>query len=130
MTPSISFSRPVTGASLLSEGGAGRVRPDSSGIGEPLGGACPTGRRPRELLDLLAHGLEADPERLQRLGADTLPLGDQTEEDVLRPDVVVVEEPRLFLSQNHDSASPIRDFFKNIGRPPDSTPFPHWPLSF
>ena len=55
-----------------------------------------------DLLDLGAHGLERDAERLERLGRDTLTLVDQAEQDVLGPDVVVVEEPRFFLREDND----------------------------
>src|SRR5437660_913063 len=53
-----------------------------------------------DLFDLLAHTLQRDPQRLQRLGGDTLTLVNQTEKDVLGADVVVVEHPGLFLSQD------------------------------
>ena len=55
-----------------------------------------------DLLDLGAHGLERDAERLERLGRDALTLVDQAEQDVLGPDVVVVEQPRLLLREDHD----------------------------
>ena len=42
------------------------------------------------------------PRRLERLGRDALALVDQAEQDVLGPDVVVVEEARLFLREDHD----------------------------
>src|SRR6266568_811274 len=57
---------------------------------------------PDDLLHLLAHGLKADPERLKRLGGHALALMDEAEQDVLRADVVVVEHPGLFLSQDHN----------------------------
>ena len=60
-----------------------------------------------DLLDLGAHGLERDAERLERLGGDALALVDQAEQDVLGPDVVVVEQPRFFLRQDDDSAGPV-----------------------
>ena len=60
-----------------------------------------------DLLDLGAHGLERDAERLERLGRDALTLVDQAEQDVLGPDVVVVEEPRLFLREDHDPPCPV-----------------------
>ena len=71
----------------------------------------PGGRRAAladDLLDLLADGLEADAERLERLGGDTLTLVDEPEEDVLGADVVVVEEPGFFLGQHHDPSAPGR----------------------
>ena len=59
------------------------------------------------LLDLLAHGLLADAQRLQGLGGDTFTLMDQAEQDVLGTDVVVVEHPGFFLSQHHNSPRPV-----------------------
>ena len=56
---------------------------------------------------------EADAQALQRPGGDALTLVDQTEQDVLGPDVVVVEEPRLFLSEDHDSPGPVGESFKH-----------------
>ena len=53
-----------------------------------------------DLLDLRAHGLQRDAQRLQRLRGDALALVDQAQQDVLGADVVVVEHPGLFLSQD------------------------------
>lgn len=53
-----------------------------------------------DLFDLLADRLKRDPEALQGLSGDTLTLVDQTQEDVLGADVVVVEHPGFFLSQD------------------------------
>jgi len=47
--------------------------------------------RPDRLFDLLAYRFQAYAEGLQRLGGHTLTLVDQTEQDVLGPDEVVVE---------------------------------------
>ena len=60
-----------------------------------------------DLLHLLAHGLQADPERLECLGRYALALVDEAEQDVLGADVVVVEHPGLFLSQDHDPPRPV-----------------------
>ena len=60
-----------------------------------------------DLLDLGAHGLERDAERLQRFGRDAFTLVDEAEQDVLGPDVVVVEEPRFFLREDHDPSCPV-----------------------
>jgi hypothetical protein len=60
-----------------------------------------------DLLDLLAHGVERDAERLQGLGRDALTLVDQPEQDVLGADVVVVEHPGLFLGQDDDAAGAV-----------------------
>ena len=65
-----------------------------------------------DLLDLAAHGLERDAERLERLGGDALALVDEPEQDVLGADVVVVEEACLLLRQDHDSAGPVGESFE------------------
>ena len=70
----------------------------------PAGG---TGTVADELLDLAACGLQRDAEGLQALGGHALTLVDQPEQDVLRADVVVVEQPRLFLGEYHDPPGPV-----------------------
>ena len=60
-----------------------------------------------DLHDLESHRLEADAHALQGPGGDTLAFVDETEQDVLGADVVVVEQPRFFLGQNHDPACPV-----------------------
>ena len=52
---------------------------------------------PDDLLHLAPHRLEADVERLQRLGRHPLVLVDESKQDVLGADVVVGEEACLFL---------------------------------
>ena len=69
-----------------------------------------------DLLDLAAHGLEGDAERLERLGGDALALVDEAEEDVLGADVVVVEEARFLLRQHHDPAGPVGEAFEQLDR--------------
>ena len=71
-----------------------------------------------DLLDLRAHGFERDAERLERLGGDALALVDQAEEDVLGPDVVVVEQARFFLRQDDHSAGSIGEAFEHGWNPP------------
>ena len=71
-----------------------------------------------DLFDLGAHGLERDAERLERLGGDALAFVDQAEQDVLGPDVVVVEQARLFLRQDDDSAGSIGEAFEHGWDPP------------
>jgi hypothetical protein len=66
-----------------------------------------------DLLDLRTHGLEGDPERLERLGGHTLALVDQPEQDVLGADVVVIEKARFLLRQHHDPAGPICEPFEH-----------------
>ncbi len=60
-----------------------------------------------DLLNLLAHRFQADAQRFERLGRDALALVNQSEQDVLGADVVVVQHPGLFLSQHHNSSSPV-----------------------
>ena len=67
-----------------------------------------------DLLDLLAHGLEGDAERLERLRGDALALVDQPEQDVLGPDVVVIEEASLLLGQHDDPAGPVGEAFEHV----------------
>ena len=79
-------------------------------------GDVATGRRAAladDLLDLRAHRLQGDAERLERLRGDALTLVDQPEQDVLGTDVVVVEQPCLFLGKDDHSASSIRETFEH-----------------
>ncbi len=55
-----------------------------------------------DLLHLGAHGLERDAERLECLGGNPFALVDQAEQDVLGPDVVVVEQARFLLGEDYD----------------------------
>jgi hypothetical protein len=43
----------------------------------------------------LRHLVERDTERLEHAGGDALALTDQTEQQMLGPDVVVIQPPRL-----------------------------------
>ena len=52
-----------------------------------------------DLRDLGPDGVERDPQGFQGLGGHPLTLVDEAQEDVLGPDVVVVEHPRLFLAR-------------------------------
>jgi len=76
-----------------------------------------------DLLDLIAHSLEADAEGLERFRGDALTLVDQAEQDVLRPDVVVVEQARFFLRQHHHSSSPVGEPLEHRYFPPRSGSF-------
>ena len=60
-----------------------------------------------DLLDLLTDGLQGDAQTLEGLGGDALALVDEAEEDVLSPDVVVVEHPGLFLGQDHHASGSV-----------------------
>ena len=70
-----------------------------------------------DLLNLLPYGLQADPQRLQGLGRDTLALVDEAKQDVFRADVVVVEHPGFFLSQDHDPPRPVGEPFEHLVAP-------------
>ena len=72
-----------------------------------------TAALPDDLLDLLTDGLERDAERLEGLGGDALTLVDQPEQNVLGTDVVVVEQPCLFLGKHDDPAGSICKAFKH-----------------
>src|SRR5581483_6972302 len=81
---------------------------------------------PDDLLDLLADGLEGDVQRLERLGGDPLALVDEAEQDVLGPDVVVVEHPRLFLGEDHHPPGSVGEAFEHVSvlRAQARLPFP------
>src|SRR4030081_2747514 len=66
-----------------------------------------------DLFNPRAHGLQRDAERLQRLRGDALALVDETEQDVLGTDVVVVQQARFLLRQNHDSPGPVGEAFEH-----------------
>jgi hypothetical protein len=67
-----------------------------------------------DLLDLAAHCLQGDAERLERLGGDALTLVDEAEQDVLGTDVVVVEQARLFLGQHDHPTGPVGESFEHL----------------
>ena len=84
-----------------------------------------------DLLNLLPHGLQADPQRLEGLSGYALALVDQAKQDVFRADVVVVEHPGFFLRQNHNSSSPVGEPLEHlvaphraVGEGPDLRPRP------
>ena len=73
-----------------------------------------------DLLDLLAHGVEGDAQRFERLGGDALTLVDEPEQDVLGSDVVVVEHPGLFLGQDDNTTRAVCETFEHQGRAPSA----------
>ncbi len=66
-----------------------------------------------DLLDPGPHVAELDPERGQGRRRDAVALVDQAEEEVLGPDVVVVEQARLFLRQHDDPPGPVGEAFEH-----------------
>ena len=69
------------------------------------------------LLDLLAHGLERDAKRLERLGRESLALVNKAKQDVLGPDEAVVQETRFLLSQDQYPACPIGESLEQLRLP-------------
>ena len=57
--------------------------------------------------------LERDTEAFERLRSDAFALVDETEQDVLGTDVVVVQQARFLLRQNHDSPGPVGEAFEH-----------------
>src|ERR1700730_4419890 len=70
------------------------------------------------LPDLLAHRLQVEAQRLQRVGGNALALMEESEQDVLGADVVVVQQPGLFLSQDHDPPRPVGKPLEHLTPPP------------
>ena len=70
-----------------------------------------------DLLDLLAHALQRDVHRLERLRRDALALVDETQQEVLGTDVIVVEHPRLFLREDDHPSGPVGESFKHAVPP-------------
>ena len=68
---------------------------------------------PDGLHHLATHGIQPDAEVQQAAGGDPLAFVDETEEDVLGSDVVVVEQPRFFLGQDHHPAGPVGEAFEH-----------------
>ncbi len=66
-----------------------------------------------DLLDLAADTLQRDPQRLERLRRNTLAFVNEAKEDVLGADVVVVQHPGLFLSQDDDAPRAVCEAFEH-----------------
>src|SRR6516162_6175206 len=75
-----------------------------------------------DLLDLLPHRFQADPERLQGLGRDAFALVDQAEQDVLGADVVVVKHPGFLLRQDHNPPRPVGEPLEHLVAPSHKRP--------
>ncbi len=67
-----------------------------------------------KLLDLGMDILERDIERLERLGGDTVLLADQTEQEMLGSDVVLIKQPRLFLGVHDNPAGLLGEAFEHL----------------
>ena len=68
--------------------------------------------------DLGAHALDGDVEGLEDAGGEALLLAEQTEEDVLGPDVVVLERARLFLRENDHLPGSLCESLEHVLRGP------------
>jgi hypothetical protein len=89
-------------------------------------GGCGSGESYR-LFDLLPHSLQRDAERFERLGRDTLTFVDEPQEDVLGANKAVVQQARLLLCEDENSASTVCKSFEHppppyaVGNSPKST---------
>jgi hypothetical protein len=68
-----------------------------------------------DVLHLLAHGIERDAQRFERLRSDTLALVNEAEQNVFGADVVVVEHLGLFLGQHHHATGTVGKSLKHLG---------------
>ena len=75
---------------------------------------------PDDPRDLRPHFLHRDVEGLEHPRRETLFLAEQPEQDVLGADVVVLERPRLVLSEDDDLASPFGEAFEQSPSTPHS----------
>jgi hypothetical protein len=66
-----------------------------------------------DLFDLRTYRFKRDPERLEGLRGHSFALMNQTKQDVLSPDVVVVQEARFLLGQHHNPAGSIGKTFEH-----------------
>ena len=67
-----------------------------------------------DFLHLLANLLEVDAESLECLGSHSLALVNQTEQDVLGADVVVVEKLGLFLGKHDNATGLVSEFLEHL----------------
>ena len=65
-------------------------------------------------LKILSAPVQEDPEGFERLGGDALPLMDEPEEDVLRSDVIVVEQAGLLLGEDDDPPGSIGEALEHV----------------
>ena len=70
-----------------------------------------------DLFNLRAHGFKRDTECFESFGGHAFTFVNQTQQNVFRTDVRVIEQAGFFLGENYDSASPICKPFEQF-RPP------------
>ena len=87
----------------------------AGGEGDLAGGDLLAGAHDAD--DLGPDLLDRDLESLEHAGREALLLTQETQEDVLGPDVVVLEGARLFLGQDDDLARALRETFEHRGFP-------------
>ena len=68
---------------------------------------------PDEGRDLLPGAIERDPELIQGAAGEPVRLGRESEQDVLGADVVVLQPPGFFLSEDDDVAGPVSESLKH-----------------
>ena len=69
-----------------------------------------------------AHGLQAHPKGLERLGRHALTLVDEAQQDVLSADEIMVEQSRLFLGQDQDPSGSVSETFEHALPPAPTLP--------
>ncbi len=111
MTRSISFSRPMTGSILPARTASVRLMPSWSTVGVLLArlvsaAGLGAARLRQHADDLVAHLVQVDAERLEHARGDALALAHETQQEVLRADVVVAQAARLVDGQLDDPLGP------------------------
>ena len=69
---------------------------------------------PDDFLHLFAHSLKGNIQRFESFRGDTFALVDETQQDVLGANVVVVEHLGFFLCQDDDSTRPVGKPLKHV----------------
>ena len=62
----------------------------------------------------VADGVKRDSQGLERFRGDAVTLVDEAQQDVLGPDVIVVEQPGFFLCKDDYPASSVRESLKHF----------------
>lgn len=75
-----------------------------------------------QLLDVATGARQCDAELHQGAGRRTLVVGEQPQKDVLGADEIVVEETRLFLSEDEDSSAAVGESFEDGSSLPPARP--------